>query len=108
MINTSVGFSGTYPEALILSYTKPAYFLSSSKKLLFLLTYSSNYLLAFSLKVSTESTNSILSFPAGLNLVKTPLKAYLGRVFALTALIKSGKSRLLSFFTNLYDIYLIE
>jgi len=108
LINGSTGFSATYPDAFILSSTKLEYFLSSSKKLLFLLMYSSNYLFAFYLRDSTDSTSSILSFYASLNLVKTPLRAYLGRFLAFTALIKSGRSKLLSFFTRLSNIYLIE
>ena len=62
--------------------------------------YYSNYLVAFYFNVYTESTSYNFSFYPFLNLVKTPLKASLGRFFALTVLIKSGKSRLLSFFTK--------
>jgi len=64
---------------------------------LFLVLYSSNYLIAFSFKVYALSANSSLS-PSILNLGKTDFNAYFGSFLALTVLIKSGKSKLFSFF----------
>jgi hypothetical protein len=58
-----------------------------------------NYLIAASFNESPDSTNVSLS-PSSLNRVKTDLKAYFGNFLALTVLIKSGKSRLLSFFID--------
>ncbi len=59
--------------------------------------YSSNSLTADSLSESADSTKANLS-PSSLNLGKTDLRAYLGNFLDLTVLIRSGKSKLLSFF----------
>ena len=61
--------------------------------------YSLNYFIAAYFNDSADSTNVSLS-PYSLNLGKTDLKAYFGNFLALTVLIKSGKSKLFSFFID--------
>lgn len=102
----SAGFSGTYPDSTIFCSTVAAYFFNSSRKMLLRLMYSSSSLLAFVLRVSTGSMSSIFSFSPALKRVSTPLRASFGSLFDFTAPIRSGKSKLFSFFTSLMHWYL--
>lgn len=100
LIGDSTGSSGRKPKSLTLSSIKFEYFFSSYKNTLFFLTYSSNSFVAFYFKFSTGSTSSILSPSPALNREVTLLKASFGNFLPLTAPIKSGRSKLLSFFTK--------
>ncbi len=51
------------------------------------------------LSYSDDSSNSRV-YPLSLNRPRTPLRASLGSFFALTVLMRSGTSKLLSFFTK--------
>ena len=61
--------------------------------------FSSSFIASF-LSYSEDSINSSV-YPLSLNRPRTPLRASLGSFLALTVLMRSGTSKLLSFFTKI-------